>query len=126
MSQSVAARRSQSTIAFPVNGTNADRISQQHKRQRSDINETPQINIDHEHEANPFASASSTSTVIENITADDQNTEPEDIDVIRLDRLYNKRDRYTSHISFLRWDYGKKWSKHEFRLYTNHSIPLYL
>ena len=102
MSQSVAARRSQSTIAFPTNVTNADGISPQHKRQRSDLTETPHINIDNEHNGNPFASASSTSTVIENISGNDQNTEPEDIDVIRLDRLYNKRDRYTSHISFLK------------------------
>ena len=103
MSQQGVARKTQSTITFS-NGTNTDEISQQQKRLRSDITETPQISINGERYESASASASTT-TIVENASTDDQ---PEDIDIIRLDRLYDKRDRFTSHVSFLNECIGMK------------------
>lgn len=99
MSQQGVASRSQSTIGFlTTSATGTGEVSQQQKRQRTDVIETPEVVISNDTREQPFATTSAT-TVIDNGA---NFTEPEDIEFIRLERLYDKRDRYASHVSFLK------------------------
>ena len=98
MSQGTA-RRSQSTIAFSNNAdANESIIFQQQKRTKANEDSTPQLVINNEPHHQPTNSAGRTA-----VTNSGNNiSNNEDIDIIKLERLYDKRDRYQSHISFLK------------------------
>ena len=100
-----SATRSQSLLNFGRSSQNSNTektspIHQPSKRPRTDELEVPNINVemddDNQHEL-PFNSGSNI-TVIHPVTNDG---EEERTKCIRLDRLRNKQDRYTSHITFL-------------------------
>ena len=98
MSQQGVATKSQSTIGFlTTSATGTNEVSQQQKRQRTEVTETPNIVVSNINDQ-PFASSSAT-TIVDNGA---NLTEAEDIEFIRLERLHDKRDRYASHVSFLK------------------------